>query len=115
MQLVQNSIKWILLKGIEINAENIIQSGAADPIRHRMLGGRCDQSIECHGAGELAHRLCQSELFQDGIETKTLPELVAYMDRPGFTMTFGGDAGGVNTDQSVFTRTLWSLFFGLLL
>src|SRR6516164_7255196 len=98
MQLVQHLIERILLQILEIDAKDIVKGGASDPSRHCMLGGGRDQSIKRHGASQLPHGLRQSELFQDGIKMKTLPELIADVHGPRFTMTLGGDASGVNAD-----------------
>src|ERR1700694_1799974 len=100
MQLVEDLIKRVFGEPIEVDAENVGQRRAPDPVRHGVLCGRSDQSIERHRAGEPARRRRQLAVVQNAVDPEALPELVADMDRASLAVLPGRDPRRVALDQS---------------
>jgi hypothetical protein len=104
VELVEDAVERVLDQGLKVGAEDIGQGGAADPIRHGMLGGGLDQPVEDHRAGELARTAGDTEVTQDVAETEPVPELIADMHGAGFAMLLGGDPARVDGDGAVVRR-----------
>lgn len=99
MQLVEHPIERVFRQPAEVDAENVGKRRAPDPIRHGVLGARCDQPIEHHRTGQPLHGGGQPAVAQNAVELEALPELIADMDRTGLTMPLGGDARWIHLDQ----------------
>ncbi len=99
IKLVEHPVEWVFRQPAEVDAENVGECGAPDPIRHGVFGARRDQAIERHRTGQPLRGCGQSAVAQNAVEVEALPELMADVDRTGFTVALGGDARGVDLDQ----------------
>ena len=105
MESIKIAVERIIDQSGEIDAQDVPQSRGANPIRHRVLGVGMDQSIECHGAGELNRLGREAKVAEDRVQSQPLPELEADMNRPGRTMVGRGDPTGVNGNE--IGRGVW--------
>ena len=99
IKLVEHPVERVFRQPTEVDAENVGECGAPDPIRHGVFGARRDQAIERHRTGQPLRGGGQPAVAQNAVEAEALPELMADVDRAGFTVALGGDARGIDLDQ----------------
>lgn len=114
IELVKHAIEPIVIDTVKVEIQNIDQRRAPHPIRHGVFGGRRNQSVKHHRASQLADRLRQAAVVQNAVKIETLPELVADVDRPGFTVLLGCDPRWIDGNQLPMTGGSRRLLRGVL-
>jgi hypothetical protein len=99
MKPVEIAVEGVVSQGGEIDAQEVVQGGGADPPGHGVFAVGVDQPVECHGAGEQDGARGEAVALEDGVEAQPLPELEADMDGAGGSHPGQGEAIGVDGDE----------------
>src|ERR1700674_248328 len=91
MQSIPIPIQRILLELGKIFLQDVSHRGAANPVRHGMLGERTYQTIQRHGFGQNAGPFGKSRAPQDRLHAQLAPHLMSRMHRTGRARFFDLD------------------------
>ena len=83
IEAVQIAIQRIIVERRNIDAQNVAQGRAADPVGHRVFRPRRDQAVERHRLGQQTRPRREAGASQDPIELQLLPDLMAHVHRAG--------------------------------
>ena len=99
VQPIEVAIQRLVAERADVDAEEVGQSRAPDPLRHGVLGRRTHQAVERHQLGEHPRPGREPRRGQDRVQRERPPRLMADVDGPRFADVFDPDLVGVDCHQ----------------